>query len=91
LKPFGPDYAFALALSYKMLARHEEALPLFILAGELAEQGMKARMHAAECLLRLQRKQEAIELLRTLLSDAGSDVDPVLKKRAEAWLQLAEQ
>lgn len=91
IKPMCHDYVFALALTLKMSGKFEQALLMFPLASLSARFGFESLLHAAECLLHLQQRTEAVKVLRALMLDRSPDVNPALKQRAQAWLQLVEQ
>jgi tetratricopeptide (TPR) repeat protein len=90
LRPAQQEYVFALGLALKMAGEYDRALPVFLLAGALAEPRFESQLHAVECLLHLQQTAQATYLLQVLIRDASPDVNPDWLARAQAWLQLAQ-
>jgi len=83
----------ALGSARKMAGRFEEAVAAFALADKLGATDPWLLVHAAECLMHLQRYAEATAALRHahLVSDVTGERAPAFRRRLEALVEGVER
>jgi type III secretion system low calcium response chaperone LcrH/SycD len=82
----------ALGSAHKMTGKHDEAVAAFGMAVSAGANDPWIPVHAAECLMHMQRFREALAALRhaTLSSSVAGPEAPALRRRVGALLQGVE-
>jgi len=80
-------FLFAFAAACQMLKRYEEAIRYYTLAMILDAEDPLPSLHISECLIGLGMLPEAIEMLRMVIDECGSEHE-VIRRRAAALREL---
>ena len=88
---FDVKVLMALGACYQAEQHYQEALVIYEQCAILGMSDLEVRFYRAECLLKIGRKLEALEQLRTILgtSEEPSKSSPLLK-RVAAYIELIE-
>jgi tetratricopeptide (TPR) repeat protein len=89
LSPFNPLFLIAQGKCLKSSGAYDDAFEIFYLAWSLNKFQPEPALHAAECLMLVEQKARAIELIHELLaSSVASEANSDNVKKAKAWLAL---
>jgi len=80
-------FLFAFAATCQMLKRYEESIRYYTLAMILNVDDPLPSLHMSECLIGLGKLPEALEMLRMVIDECGSE-HQLTRRRAEALREL---
>ena len=82
----------ALGAAHKMCGRHAEAITAFSLAVKTGSEDPWVPVHAAECLMHMQRYPEAVAALKhAALAAETSEEAPAVRRRLNALIEGVER
>ncbi|MFD0669012.1 tetratricopeptide repeat protein [Ramlibacter sp. MAHUQ-53] len=88
-KPTQPRYLNGLALAHRLLGRFEDAMEVYHFALQLDPDDPRHALNVAECLLLMQRPQDALAALEVVIRFCeGRDTVPGVLSRAKALAEL---
>jgi len=88
-RPTHTKYLNGLALTHRLLGRHQEALDVYYFALQLEPGQPRHALNVAECLMLLQRREDALAALQVVMRYCkGRDTAPGVLARAQALADL---